>query len=84
MLIPVVGEPEVHAYRVAPMRSGQEKSLSGSPVAAKQPSITRGLYWSILSLRLTARVIWLRSAAGLPMPRLTSDQMPSIGFRPEV
>ncbi|MFF6835294.1 hypothetical protein ACFY84_26080 [Streptomyces sp. NPDC012438] len=35
-----------------------------------------------MSLRLTARVIWLGSAAArLPMPRLTSDQMPSCGLR---
>ncbi|MHA6758424.1 hypothetical protein [Streptacidiphilus sp. PAMC 29251] len=34
------------------------------PVAAKQPSITCGLYWSIYSLRLTARVINPKSAAG--------------------
>lgn len=33
-------------------------------------------------LRLTARVIWPRSAAArLPMSRLTSDQTPSCGFK---
>lgn len=49
---------------------------------ARHPSITSGLYCSILSLRFTARVTWPRSAAAsLPMLRLTRDQMPSWGLR---
>jgi putative transposase len=39
-------------------------------VPARQPSTTSGRYWICLSLRLTARVTWERSAAArLPIPR---------------
>lgn len=54
---------------------GQPSMINSTPT--RQPSTSSGRYWICLSLRLTARVIWPRSAAArLPISRLTSDQMP--------
>jgi hypothetical protein len=52
------------------------------PVAARQPSIRWGRYWIFFSLRLMMRTRPATSAAAkLTMDRLSSDQMPSAGFR---